>query len=169
MNPEIASLIVSTVVSAVKLVGSIAVKEEIKIKYLALKDLIAEKLGLKKNIERIEKIVEQGEELKESRIEDLEDDIQEAIKEFVNNQTTESEKEAFAEEIIAKTKALGNALTQVKEADIDVSNINALGNITVKDIINPGTIKVKDISSKQGSVEISNIGRGQGEVDPTKK
>ena len=158
MNQAIANLIISTFLSGAKLVADTIAKEEIKQKYAALKNFLGEKLGLKSEVEQIHTLLSEGEHPSRNRVDVLKEDLIRAIKKLENSQIKESEKKALAEDLIAKTKQLANAINEIKDPSINISEIEAVGNIDIQNIF-----------TEKGSINIQNIKVGGKGEDSGKK
>ena len=158
MNQAIANLIISTLLSGARLVANTIAKEEIKQKYTALKNFLGEKLGLKSEVEQIETLLSEGEHPSTNRVDVLKEDLIGAIKKLENSQIEESEKKALAEDLIAKTKQLANAINEIKDPSMNISEIEAVGSIDIQNIF-----------TEKGSINIQNIKAGGKGEDSGKK
>lgn len=167
MDPVTASSIITALASGAKFVASTVAKEEVKAKYLSLKEFIGEKFGLVKPVEQLEKRPTQ--QRQNLLAEDLADSI-EAM------EGTQKEVETIIAELLNKTQTLTESLEKLPKEEfeavgLDLDNIKAV-NVKIENVISEGGARVVGIKAKNseftGDITAGNIQAKAGDTQEKK-
>ncbi|NET29966.1 hypothetical protein [Okeania sp. SIO1I7] len=143
-------MIINVLASGAIFVASSVAQEEIQVNYRSLKEFIGEKFGL------ITPIIQLERQPTEEKQKSLAKSLKYAIEVLPG---TSQERENIINELLTKTKALGESLEKVpqKEFDIvgiDLNNVKAV-NVKIGNIISEGEARVIGIKAEDS--EFTNI------------
>lgn len=155
MSLDFINTVIPVLVAGSQFVGSTIAKEEVKQKYLVVKDFIIEKLGLKKEIEKLER--NPSEERQKTLAEDL-------VESIMDLEASEVEIEEIIKELLKRTNILSEYLQNLPKEEFDavgadLEKVKAV-NVKIKNIISEGGsalgLKAKN-SEFSGDIDIDGV------------